>query len=127
MQITAFCFKRLLIYPVILIILLVLGFTVTAEKQPAWFQQAQDEAEQDGYKLITAHEMKALYESGENFTIIDVRPEYEFREGHILHANSLEFDLGDKLELKSDKQAALIGLLGSDKKQTIIFYCRSVA
>ena len=121
--------KRLLVYPVILI--LVMG-TLTAaapdsREQPAWLQQARDEAKQDGYELISAPELKALYESGKDFSIIDVRPEYEYRDGHLSNAGSLEFDLGDKLELKPEKQAALINLLGPDKQRTIVFYCRSFA
>ena len=31
--------------------------------QPAWLQQAREEARQDGYTLISIHELKALYDS----------------------------------------------------------------
>ena len=122
--------KRLFIYPVTFF--LVLGIQTAAvaassREEPAWLQQARDEAKQDGYKLITVPELKALYESGKDFTIIDVRPEYEYRDGHLSNARSLEFDLGDKLELKPEKQAALIHLLGPDKQRMIVFYCRSFA
>jgi len=119
----------LLVYPVTLI--LVIGILTAAaadsRQQPAWLQQARGEAKRDGYELITAPELKALYESGKDFTIIDVRPEYEYRDGHLSNARSLEFDLGDKLELKPEKQAALIHLLGPDKQRMIVFYCRSFA
>lgn len=121
--------KRFPVYPVTL--LLVLGIMTAAgagnREQPAWLQQARDEARQNGYALITAPELKALYESGKVFTIIDVRPEYEYRDGHLPQANSLEFDLGDKLELTPEKQAALINLLGPDKARLIVIYCRSFA
>jgi phage shock protein E len=121
--------KRLLVYPVILI--LVMGILTAAvpvsREQSAWLQQAWNEARQDGYELISIPELKALYESGKDFSIIDVRPEYEYRDGHLPHATSLEFDLGDKLELKPDKQAALINLLGPDKQRMIVIYCRSFA
>ena len=121
--------KRLLVYPVTLI--LVIGILAAAaadsRQQPAWLQQARGEAKRDGYELISAPELKALYESGKDFSIIDVRPEYEYRDGHLSHAKSLEFDLGDKLELKPEKQAALIHLLGPDKQRMIVFYCRSFA
>ena len=96
-------------------------------QQPAWFQQAQKEAGQDGYSLITIHDLKGLYDSGKEFTIIDVRPEYEYTEGHLLNAISFEFDLGDKLELKPDKKTRFISLLGSDTRRTIVLYCRSFA
>ena len=122
--------KRLFIYPVTFF--LVLGIQTAAvaagsREEPAWLQQARDEAKQDGYELITAPELKAIYESGKDFTIIDVRPEYEYRDGHLSHAKGLEFDLGDKLELKPDKQAALVNLLGPDKQHMIVIYCRSFA
>lgn len=120
-------------YPLALIpiLVLVLGFLTAAatssSQEPAWLQQAMDEAKQDGYELITAPRLKALYESRKEFTIIDVRPEYEYRDGHLSNAGSLEFDLGDKLELKPEKEAALIHLLGPDKQRTVVFYCRSFA
>jgi phage shock protein E len=121
--------KRLLVYPVILF-LMVAVLTAAApvsREQSAWLQQAWNEARQDGYELISIPELKALYESGKDFSIIDVRPEYEYRDGYLPHATSLEFDLGDKLELKPDKQAAFINLLGSDKQRMIVIYCRSFA
>ena len=114
-------------------LILVLGLlTATAAaagswEEPSWLQQARNEAKNDGYELISALELKALYESGKVFTIMDVRPEYEYRDGHLPHAKGLEFDLGDKLDLKPEKQAALIHLLGPDKQRLIVFYCRSFA
>jgi rhodanese-related sulfurtransferase len=121
--------KQLLVYPITFF--LVLGFLTSAGadnlEQPAWLQQARDEARQEGYELITALELKALYESGKDFTIVDVRPEYEYRDGHLPQAKSLEFDLGDKLDLTPEKQVALINLLGPDKQRMIVIYCRSFA
>lgn len=122
--------ERLPVYPAVLF--LVLGILTAAAagsqaEQPAWFQQARDEARQDGYELITALELKALYDSGKDFTIIDVRPGYEYRDGHLSQARSLEFDLGDKLQLTPEKKAALIELLGPDKQRMIVIYCRSFA
>jgi rhodanese-related sulfurtransferase len=98
-----------------------------SREEPSWLGQARDEAKQDGYELISAPELKALYDAGKDFAIIDVRPGYEYRDGHLPHAKNLEFDLGDRLELKPEKQAALIELLGPDKRRMIVFYCRSFA
>jgi rhodanese-related sulfurtransferase len=98
-----------------------------SREEPSWLVQARDEAKQDGYELISAPELKALYDAGKDFAIIDVRPGYEYRDGHLPHAKSLEFDLGDRLELKPEKQAALRGLLGPDKQRMVVFYCRSFA
>lgn len=113
-------------------VILVLGILTTAmaaspDQQPAWLLQAREEALQGGYELLSAPELKALYASGRDFTIIDVRPEYEYREGHLSRAKSLEFDLGDKLDLKPDKQEALVHLMGPEKSRLIVFYCRSFA
>jgi phage shock protein E len=123
--------ERLPVYPAVLFLILGLLTVVAASssqaEQPAWFQQARDEAGQYGYELITAPELKALYDSGKDFAIIDVRPEYEYREGHISQAKSLEFDLGDKLQLTPEKKAAFVELLGPDKQRMIVIYCRSFA
>jgi rhodanese-related sulfurtransferase len=122
-----FKIKCLLASPVILVLVLGLLTSAGSREEPSWLQQARDEAKNDGTELISAPELKALYESGKEFTIIDVRPEYEYRDGHLPQAKGLEFDLGDKLELKPEKQEALIRLLGPDKQRLIVFYCRSFA
>lgn len=122
-----FKIKCLLASPVILVLVLGILTCAGSREEPSWLQQARDEAKNDGTELISAPELKALYESGKEFTIIDVRPEYEYRDGHLPQAKGLEFDLGDKLELKPEKQEALIRLLGPDKQRLIVFYCRSFA
>ncbi len=121
--------KRLLLFPVNIVLLMVVLAAAGADskQEPAWLQHARDEAKQNGYALISAPELKTLYETGKDFTVIDVRPEYEYRDGHLSQAKSLEIDLGDKLELKPEKQAALIHLLGPDKARLIVIYCRSFA
>ena len=122
-----FKIKCLLVSPVILVLVLGILTSAGSREEPSWLQQARDEAKNDGYELISAPELKALYDSGKDVTIIDVRPEYEYLAGHLSKAKSLEFDLGDKLELKPEKQASLISLLGPDKQRFIVFYCRSFA
>ena len=122
-----FKIKCLLVSPVILVLVLGILTSAGSREEPSWLQQARDEAKNDGTELISVPELKALYESGKEFTIIDVRPEYEYRDGHLPQAKGLEFDLGDKLELKPEKQEALIRLLGPDKQRLIVFYCRSFA
>jgi hypothetical protein len=121
--------KRLLIYHLALILVtgILTDTAAGSREEPSWLGQARDEANQDGYELITAPELKALYDSGKDFAIIDVRPGYEYRDGHLPHAKNLEFDLGDRLELKPEKQTALIQILGPDKRRMIVFYCRSFA
>lgn len=126
---TALKIKRLLIFQMVLTLAagILSDAAAGSREEPSWLGQTRDEAKQDGYELISALELKALYDSGIDFAIIDVRPRYEFRDGHLPHAKSLGFDLGDKLELKPEKQASLIDLLGPDKQRKIVFYCRSFA
>ena len=121
--------KRLLIFPMALILVtgILVDATAGSREEPSWLGLARDEAKQDGYELIAAPELKSLYESGKEFIIIDVRPEYEYRDGHLPQAKNLEFDPGDKLELKPEKQTTFIQLLGPDKQHRIVFYCRSFA
>jgi len=119
-------------FPVYLVVLILITGILTADsagnlKNPAWLEQALHEAQEDGYELITVSALKAFYESEKDFTIIDVRPDYEYQEGHLAHAKNIEFDLGDRLALSQEKKEDLIELLGPDKQHTIVFYCRSFA
>lgn len=109
--------------------LLFLAFTAQAisHDQPAWLKQAKEDAKKDGYSLITASELKTMYDSGKAFAIVDIRPLYEYREGHLPNARYLELDLGDRLELKPEKERILKNLLGPDKQRVIVFYCRNFA
>lgn len=112
------------------IFFLVMGILTAAagsREEPSWLQQAQSDARKDGYELIGIPALKALYESGKDFMLLDVRPEYEYRQGHLSQAASLEFDLGDKIDLNPEKQTALVQLLGPDKQRWVVFYCRSFA
>lgn len=119
--------KRVLVYPVILMMGILTHAYGGGPEHPTWLHQAREDAKKDGYELITAPELKTLYESGKDVTIVDVRPGYEYRDGHLPQARSLEFDLGDTLELKPEKKAALTDLLGPDKQRMVVFYCRSFA
>ena len=106
--------------------IILLFFTqVLAAEVPSWWKQAADEAKRECYSLITPDALKKLYESKEQFLIVDVRAGYEYDEGHLPRAVSFEFDIGDKLQLKQEKKDAFLELLGPHKNRKIIFYCRS--
>ncbi len=98
-----------------------------SHEQLAWMKQAKEEAKKGGYSLITASELKSMYDTGKAFILVDVRTLYEYREGHIPNALYLQLDLGDRLELKPEKERIFKNLLGSDKQKVIIFYCRNFA
>ena len=96
-----------------------------AADHPAWWAKASRSASDHGYKLLGAKGMKGLLDSGEKFLLVDVRPDYEYDEGHIPGAENLEFHLGDRSKLKPAKEKKLRKLLGPDKTRKVVIYCRS--
>ena len=92
---------------------------------PVWWPSALAEAQKDGYALITPQEIQNLYASGNEFSMVDVRPDYEFKTGHLPGAKNFEIDLGDRLDLKLQKADAFKKVLGTDKNRGIVIYCRS--
>ncbi len=84
-----------------------------------------EEAQRDGYCLVTLDDLKRLYDSREPFLILDTRAEYEYNDGHLPDAVNLEFDPGDRLRLRPEKKSTFLKLLGPDKSRKIIIYCRS--
>ena len=96
-----------------------------AAGHPAWWAKASRTASDNGYRLLDARGLKAKLDRGEKFLLVDVRPDYEYEEGHIPGAVNLEFHLGDRTRLKPAKEKALNGILGPDKRVVVVFYCRS--
>ncbi len=92
---------------------------------PVWWSSALTEAQKDGYALTSPEEIQALYASGGDYSMLDVRPDYEFKAGHLPGAKNFEIDLGDRLELKPQKAKAFEKVLGTDKNRVIVIYCRS--
>ena len=108
----------------ILLVLVVIGPSWSKDT-PVWWPSALAEAQKDGYALTTPQETQALYASGNNFFMVDVRPDYEFKAGHLPGAKNFEIDLGDRLDLKPQKAEAFRKILGTDKSRLIVIYCRS--
>ncbi len=109
----------------LLLFMLIPAVLYAAEGEPVWWKQVSDEAETDGYSLVSINDLKKLYESKKPFLIIDTRTEYEYNEGYLPDAVTFEFNPGDKLQLKPEKKKAFLELLGPDKDRKIIIYCRS--
>jgi 3-mercaptopyruvate sulfurtransferase SseA len=105
--------------------LLLLAAAGRAAAPPAWWAQAQAQARQGGYGLLDAAGLEKLLASGRNLLLLDVRPDYEFAQGHIGRAQNLEFHLGDRLRLDPAKAAELAELAGPDKNRLLVVYCRS--
>ena len=118
--------KKTIIPSSILILLVLVAIGPSWSKDtPVWWPSALKEAQQDGYVLSTPQELRELYDSGGNFTVVDVRPDYEFNTGHLPEAKNFEIDLGDRLELKPQKAEAFKNVMGTDKDRVIVIYCRS--
>ena len=80
------------------------------------FSACKGEKTKDGtYLQISQEEAKHLMDTEENYIILDVRTEEEFREGHIEGAIQISHD-----EIK-DKAGTFL----PDKDQMILVYCRS--
>ena len=110
----------------LLLVIFLLGAGITiAEEQPLWWEQAEAEARREGYDLITLDELESLYQSGKDFVILDVRPDYEYKRAHLPEAANLEFHLGERLTLDPAKRMEFEKLLGPNKDRTIVIYCRS--
>ena len=110
-----------------LIFLLSLLFTciALAEEKPVWWEQAELEAKREGYVLITPDELKGLYGADKPILILDVRPDYEYKRGHLPNAANLEFHLGERLALDPAKRKEFVEILGPDKDRAVVIYCRS--
>ena len=108
----------------ILLVLVVIGPSWSKDV-PVWWPSALAEAQKDGYVLTSPDEIQSLYASGTNYIIVDVRPDYEFKAGHLPGAKNFEIDLGDRLGLKPQKADAFKKILGADKNRLIVLYCRS--
>ena len=108
----------------VLLVLVVIGPSWSKDN-PVWWPTALAEAKKDGYALTTPEEIQSLYASGNDFLLVDVRPDYEFKAGHLPGAKNFEIDLGDRLGLKPQKAGAFEKVLGTNKNRQIVLYCRS--
>ena len=107
------------------IVLNMSGTLIMAEEKPLWWERAEAVSSRAGYGLITIDGLRALYDTGKDFLLVDVRPAYEYRDGHLPKAVQLEFDLSEQSSLKPDKSQQLVKLLGSNKNRAIVIYCRN--
>lgn len=96
-----------------------------ASGHPAWWADMAAEARAGGYRLIDEPGLVKLMAERKDLIILDARPDYEFERGHVPGAVSLEFHLGDRLQLKPDKAERLRALLGPDLDRPVAVYCRS--
>ncbi len=117
--------KNIILSTILILLVLVVIGPSWGKDNPVWWPSALAEAQKDGYTLTTPDETQSLIASGNNFFIVDVRPDYEFKAGHLPRAKNFEIDLGDRLELKPQKANGFKNVLGTDKNRLIVIYCRS--
>jgi phage shock protein E len=117
--------KNIILSTILILPVLVVIGPSWSKDMPVWWPSALAEAQKDGYTLTTPQEIQTLYASGNNFFMVDVRPHYEFKTGHLPGAKNFEIDLGDRLDLKPQKADAFRKILGADKNRLIVIYCRS--
>lgn len=117
--------KAFISLPILILLVLVASGLSWSKDNPVWWPTALSEAQKDGYILTTPEEIQSLIASGNNFLLVDVRPDYEFKTGHLPGAKNFEIDLGDRLRLKPQKADAFEKVLGTDKNRLIVIYCRS--
>ena len=117
--------KRLFSITFSLVLLFLFAIPTLGKEMPLWWEQAELEARREGYLLITPDELRDLYERDKPFLILDVRPDYEYKRGHLPKAANLEFHLGERLTLDPAKRNKFEELLGPDKDRLVVIYCRS--
>lgn len=71
-------------------------------------------ASAQGFKNLSAEEVKGLIDKKTNMVIADVRTEQEYTEGHV----------PTSINIPPDKYSAISSFLPKNKNTLIIFYCR---
>ena len=108
----------------IFLVLLLAGLPARAGERPLWWDDMQKEADAEGYELVDEDELAAISEKPDAL-LLDVRPDYEFEQGHIPGAVNYEFDLGDRMIFHREERERFAALVGDDKDRPILIYCRS--
>lgn len=90
----------------------------------AWWTEALKTAEDEGYRLIEAREVRDLFDRRADLVAIDTRTPYEFRADHIKGAVNVEFHLGHQRYLPPTKATEFKAAVGADLDRTIVIYCR---
>lgn len=95
-----------------------------AERSAGWWRDAEKQAELEDYRVISTEELHDLYQTKNDFVIIDNRFEYELSSGKLPGARNVPFDLSESQRLSSEKRAQLLEALGEDKDRIVVTYCR---
>jgi len=82
------------------------------------------EVERGDYKVVTTEELKKWMDAKKSMLIVDTMPyEASYKKNHIPGAKQMEFPIPEMTSMDDKTKAALVKLLGPDKKRLIVFYC----
>lgn len=82
------------------------------------------EVARGGYKVVTTEELKKWMDAKKSMLIVDTMPyEASYKKNHIPGAKQMEFPIPEMTSMDDKTRAALVKLLGPDKKRLIVFYC----
>jgi predicted sulfurtransferase len=88
------------------------------------FQRAQQEAERDGYTVLTTDALRELLRTDPTVLVVDARFTYEYEAGHIPGAVNLPVDLNDRADLPPERRKVFQDVFGEEKGRPIVIYCR---
>lgn len=94
------------------------------EAKPVWWTDMQAEAQENGYHLLETDVAKV----GPEFLVLDVRPDYEFRGGHVAGAHNVEFpptDAAGDAQVIAVALAEVVALAEGKLDKPVAVYCRS--
>ena len=99
----------------------VLAMAPTCAKPPPW----RAELERVGIRFVSATELKAMMEHGDDFVLVDARDEVHYDRGHIRGAISIPAE--DKplrdVDVRRPKWLLYPERLPADRARLLVFYC----
>jgi len=112
---------RLHLLTVLVLAGMVLALAPTCAKPPQW----RAELERVGIRFVSAKELKAMMDHGDDFVLVDARDEVHYERGHIRGAISIPAE--DKplrdVDVGQPKRLLYPERLPADRDRPLVFYC----
>jgi len=108
----------------LLLLCVVVSAAPGQEARPLWWADMQAEAQAHGYHLLETD----VATVGPEFLVLDVRPDYEFRGGHVAGAHNVEFpptDAAGDAQAIAAALAEVVALAEGTMDRPVAVYCRS--
>ena len=93
----------------------------TCAGPPRW----QADLQRAGIRFISAKELKAMMDRGDDFVLVDARDEVHYRRGHLPGAISIPAEdrpLRD-VDVRTPKRLLWPERLPADRRRQLVFYC----